>query len=79
MMEKRLSAKLQQRHEFEESNNVTELRNKVAMNSAASISKEKLSGRFDLVVSSKVPIITKINKFSNEPLAYHLHKNRKFF
>lgn len=39
---------------------------------------EKMSGRFDLMINPQLPIVTQINKFVTEPIAFHLHKNRLF-
>lgn len=60
--------------------NITEVLNKsIAMENEAEINKEKLKGRFIIHLNSKVPMKQQIEKYANEPVAFHLHKTRNFF
>ena len=49
------------------------------MHNETKMTQEKLKGRFNLLINPKLPMETKISKFLNEPIAFHLHKNRLFF
>ena len=40
--------------------------------------KAKLEGKFKLMINSQMPMVTKIQKYAMEPLAFHLHKKRDF-
>lgn len=59
-------------------NNVTEIQNKAMMADEGKVLQEKLKGRFDLKINSKLPMETKISMFSNDHVIFHLHKNRNF-
>lgn len=63
---------------FNQQNNVAEVRNKLTLFDDVKSTVEKLKGRFDLRINSRLPMGTKINKFGMDPLAFHLHKNRQF-
>lgn len=78
-IEAKLNRQRVEKHEFAETVNVTEIRNKVMMNNETKMTQEKLKGRFDLLINPDLPMETKIKKFLNEPIAFHLHKNRLFF
>lgn len=39
---------------------------------------EKLKGKFSLIINDRLPMQKQIEKFSNEPVAYYLHKKRNF-
>ena len=57
---------------------VTEITNKARAFEDASANQEKLKGRFNLRLNHGLPMAKKIEKYANEPVAFHLHKNRNF-
>lgn len=62
-----------------DSMNLTEIRNKVYLNVYNKMIQEKFKGRFDVKLNFNLPMELKISKFLNEPIAFHLHKNRLMF
>ena len=44
----------------------------------AFITKEKLKGKFDLLISEHLPWDKKILQYGRDPIVFHLHKNRNF-
>ena len=40
--------------------------------------REKLKGKFKLMINKKLDRSTKIQKYANEPISFYLHKNRNF-
>jgi hypothetical protein len=40
--------------------------------------KEKMAGKFDLMINEKLPMSIKIQKYGLDPVAFYLHKNRNF-
>ena len=40
--------------------------------------KDKLQGRYDLMINKGLPFNKKIQKFAADPHAFHLHKRRDF-
>lgn len=57
---------------------VTALDNRVAENYPAKANQEKMRGRFRLRISSKLPEVKKIEKYSQDSMVFYLHKNRNF-
>ena len=41
--------------------------------------REKIKGRFKLRMSPNLSSPQKISKYAQEPLAFHIYKNRRFF
>jgi hypothetical protein len=39
---------------------------------------EMMKGRFNLKINHNLPMAKKIEKYANEEVAFHLHKNRNF-
>lgn len=58
---------------------VMEIKNKALLVNEAATQCEKMKGRFNLVINKKLPKQTQINRFSSEPIAFHLYKSRFFF
>jgi translation elongation factor EF-1beta len=59
---------------------VTQLTNKgVAMDNEGLVNKEKLKGNFKININQNLPKNKKIQRYANEPVAFHLHKTRNFF
>jgi hypothetical protein len=58
--------------------NIADVKNKAVLSDESRVRREKLKGRFDLKINSKLPMELKINIFSNENAIFHLHKNRNF-
>ena len=58
---------------------VMEIKNKALLVNEAATQAEKMKGRFNLVINKKLPQQTQINRFSSEPIAFHLYKSRFFF
>jgi hypothetical protein len=77
-IEEQLEADRNLATQFKESVNVTEVHNKIVCNDENKMTQEKLKGRFDLLVNPKLPVHTRISKFLNEPIVFHLHKNGIF-
>lgn len=44
----------------------------------ARLAKEMFCGRFDVQINEILPLNTKVVQLSGDPLAFHMHKNRKF-
>lgn len=40
--------------------------------------REKLKGKFKLMINKQLDRHTKIEKYANEPISFYLHKNRNF-
>ena len=38
-----------------------------------------MKGKFDMLIKKELSINFKVTAFANEPLSYHIHKNRKLF
>jgi hypothetical protein len=57
---------------------VTSLNNRAAENYPQQANKEKMRGRFQLRISSKLPEVKKIEKYAQDSMVFHLHKNRNF-
>ena len=77
--EERIRKKTELSEDISEQINVTEIRNKIHLNVYNKMIQEKLKGRFDVKVNYNLPMELKIDKFLNEPIAFHLHKNRLMF
>lgn len=59
--------------------NAIEINNKAFMTNQQKCQLEKLKGRFNILTSRKMPMQFQINRLSQEPIAFHLYKNRNFF
>ncbi len=57
---------------------VTELINKSNIFDPQKFQLEKLRGHFNLKMNKRLPFIRKVQKFANEPIAFHLHKKNDF-
>jgi hypothetical protein len=57
---------------------VTNVHNKAASMNEASAAKEKLKGKFSLRISKNLSISKKIEKYAQDSMVFHLHKNRNF-
>ena len=44
----------------------------------AAANKEKLMGQFSLKFNQDLPIVKKIEKYAQDAVVFHLHKNRNF-
>ena len=54
------------------------MHNKAATFNEASSNKEKLKGGFSLRISKNLSIDKKIEKYAQDSMVFHLHKNRNF-
>lgn len=57
---------------------VVELQKKELVGQTHKINYEKMRGRFEVNINENLAMKTKIQAFSNDPVAYYLHKNRNF-
>lgn len=78
-IEERIRKNTELNGDVADSMNVTEIRNKVHQNVYNKMIQEKFKGRFDVKINFNLPMELKIDKFLNEPIAFHLHKNRLMF
>ena len=51
---------------------------KISNDFATAANREKLRGRFKLMINKSLNRNTKIGKFANEPNSFYLHKQRNF-
>ena len=78
-IESYLRGQIAKNKDFAEFISVADVHDKYALNDESRLAKEKLKGRFDLRVPTNIPYEMRISKYVNEPLAFHIHKNRLFF
>ena len=57
---------------------VVELNKKELAGQKDKINYEKMRGRFKIVINKNMEMKKRIQSFSNDPVAYYLHKNRNF-
>ena len=57
---------------------MTELINKSSMHDLKQTQLDVLRGQFNLMMNPSLPFSRKIEKFANQPVAYHLHKRNDF-
>ena len=57
---------------------VTTLDNIAAGNDPVQSNKEKMRGKFSLKIGQELPVAKKIEKYGQDSMVFHLHKNRNF-
>jgi len=57
---------------------VVEIQKKELVGQKDKINYEKMRGRFKVTINKNLDMKTRIQSFSNDPVAFHLHKNRNF-
>lgn len=58
--------------------NIAEINKKGSITDKVAITKEKLKGDFKLRLNGQLDMHIKIGRYAQEPVAFHLHKQRNF-